>query len=510
MADWASGYVSELTYTHGFYRELTPALLNFSALTRNIRAPAVDEPLTYCELGCGQGFTANVLAATNPAITVHAVDFNPAQIAGARALAVQAATPNIHFHELAFADLAGASDLPRTFDMIGLHGIWSWISPENRRHIVAFLRDRLRPGGLVYVSYNAMPGWVATLPLRRLFVDHAATMTGPIGPRIEAALNFSKRLIDVNPAYARANSGIKERLEKIQDQNRNYLAHEYFNRDWVPFYHADVAAELAEAKLTFVGSAHLLDHVDAINLTIEQQALLAEVGDPVRRETLRDYIVNQQFRRDVFVKGVVPLSPLESRNSWLETRFALSTIRSDVPLTVTGALGEAKLQEEVYAPLLDALAAGPRTLRQLVAEKPIADLGWARLTQALTVLVGSGHLQPALNAKGEDERMRQTKSFNMAVMDRAKASADLQALASSVTGGGVIVDRFQQLFLLARQAKHADPAVFAWEALTAIGQRLVKDGRPLETVEENLADLRERHATFTEKQSPVLQQLGIV
>jgi hypothetical protein len=159
---------------------------------------------------------------------------------------------------------------------------------------------------------------------------------------------------------------------------------------------------------------------------------------------------------------------------------------------------------------LDALAAGPRTLRQLVAEKPIADLGWARLTQALTVLVGSGHLQPALNAKGEDERMRQTKSFNMAVMDRAKASADLQALASSVTGGGVIVDRFQQLFLLARQAKHADPAVFAWEALTAIGQRLVKDGRPLETVEENLADLRERHATFTEKQSPVLQQLGIV
>jgi SAM-dependent methyltransferase len=509
MSDWTAGYVSDVGYTHGFYRELTPSILALVALTRGTHAPDSDTGMTICELGCGQGFSANLIAAANPAIDYHAIDFNPAHMAGARHLAATVGTPNVHFHERAFAELADTPDLPRWFDVISLHGVYSWISPENRRHIVAFIRDRLKPGGLVYVSYNALPGWAAAMPLRRLFVDHAATGNGPMLPRIEQALAFAKRVVDANPLYARVNPGIKERLEKIQAQNRNYLAHEYFNRDWTPFYHADVAAELAEAKLRFLGSAHLLDHIDAVNLTAEQQALLGEVGDPTLRETLRDFIVNQQFRRDVFVRGAVPLSLLESRGRWLDTRFAFWTARADVPLTVAGPLGTANLQPEIYDPLLDALADGPRTLRQLTDVPAIGGLGWPRIVQALQVLVGAGHLQPALPARGDAERGRRTKVFNTVVMERAKASGDLQFLASPVTGGGVAVDRFEQLFLLARQTKQSDPALFIWEGLSALGQRLMKDGKALETAEENIADLRTRLAAFSEKRLPLLQRLGI-
>lgn len=32
MADWSSGYVVDVEYTHGFYQELTPSLLGFLAL----------------------------------------------------------------------------------------------------------------------------------------------------------------------------------------------------------------------------------------------------------------------------------------------------------------------------------------------------------------------------------------------------------------------------------------------------------------------------------------------
>ena len=506
MENWSNGYVTDVNYTIGFYQELAPHLLNFAAQVHGYQNKSCS---SLCELGCGQGFSAHLLAAANSTINYHAVDFNPTHIAGAQALATRTGTPNVHFHEYAFADLAAAPDLPRAFDVISLHGVYSWISPENRRHVTAFIRERLKPGGLVYISYNALPGWAAAMPLRRLFVDHAATGNGPILPRIDQALAFAKRVVEANPLYVRANPGIRERLEKIHQQPRNYLAHEYFNRDWTPFYHADVAAELAEAKLSFVGSAHLLDHVDPINLTAEQQALLAEVGDPTHRETLRDYMVNQQFRRDVFVKGPVRLSLPESRDRWLDTRFALSTTRSDVPLTVTGTLGEAKLQAEVYAPLLDALAAGPRTLRQMVADPVIAGLGWARITQALTILVGTGHLHPALPADGDAERARRTAAFNTAVMERAKSADDFHALASPVTGGGIPVDRVEQLFLLGHQGKNADPVTFTWDTLAALGHRLNKDGKPLATAEENLAHLRERFGAFTEKRLPVLQKLGI-
>jgi hypothetical protein len=53
MSSWSSGYVSEITYTHGYYRELNPSLLRFAALVNGVRFPT--GRLAYCELGCGQG-----------------------------------------------------------------------------------------------------------------------------------------------------------------------------------------------------------------------------------------------------------------------------------------------------------------------------------------------------------------------------------------------------------------------------------------------------------------------
>jgi SAM-dependent methyltransferase len=509
MTVWTSGYVADLGYTHGFYREMTPTVLGFAPLAAGQLADRHHGRTVYCELGCGQGFSANLIAAANPSADIHATDFNPAQIAGARRLAAEAGLGNVHFYETAFADFAAEPSLPAQFDIIALHGIYSWISSENRRHIVSFIRERLRPGGLVYISYNTLPGWASVMPLRRLMVDQASLRKGPIAARVSEALAFAETLKTAGAAYFNQNPALAARFDKMKVMQREYLAHEYFNADWTPFYFADVAVELAEAKLSFVCSAHLLDHIDAVNLTSEQQTLLAGIDDPVRRQGLRDFIVNQQFRRDIFVKGALPLSVPESRTLWSEQRFALSTARSEVPLKAAGALGEASLQPEVYEPILDALAAGALGFRQLTAIPAIADLGWARITQALAVLVGMGHLQPCLPSAEETKRAHRTKAFNAALVKRAEYSADLQFLASPVTGGGVTVDRIQQLFLAGLAQKGGDPVAHAWAALSAQGQSLLKEGQPLQGADANLAELRLRFDIFSEKRLPVLKQLGI-
>ncbi len=49
----------------------------------------------------------------------------------------------------------------------------------------------------------------------------------------------------------------------------------------------------------------------------------------------------------------------------------------------------------------------------------------------------------------ENKRAKNTKAFNKAVIQRARDNGDLQSLASPVTGGGLTVARFPQLFLLA-------------------------------------------------------------
>lgn len=512
MTSWTAGYVADMGYTHGFYRELTPTLLSFVALTRGQRGPDVSSPLTYCELGCGQGFSMNLLAAANPHIRFYATDFNPGQIAGARRLAADAGLTNVSFFDTSFADFANEPELPREFDVVSLHGIYSWISEENRKAIVDFIARKLKVGGLVYISYNCLPGWSAAAPMRQLMYLHAKSRGGPTAPRLEGALQFVEQIQNSNAAFFRGTPGMRERFERVKGQNRNYLAHEYLNDDWNLLYHSDVARELSAAKLSYLGSAAVLEQVDAINLTAEQQQLMAGIEDPVLRETVRDFMINQQFRRDVFVKGTVPHTNRTAQESWLSQRFALSVRSEQIELKVKGALGEATMQEETYRPLLQGLAEGPKTLRELFTSPEIAALGWAKIQQALAILVGIGHLQPSLPAKEESKRAKSTKAFNQAVMARARDNGDLQFLASPVSGGGHTIGRFHQLFLmsLCEGGKTPDDwASYTWKLIAAQGQRLLKEGKTLETEEENLAELKGQAAEFGDKHLPVLRSLQI-
>jgi len=514
MQHWASGYVEGLDYTFGFYRELTPALLGLAALCRGQRFDLAAPRPAYCELGCGQGFSVNLLAAANPGIEFHANDFNPAHIAGARSLAKDAGLKNVHFYENAFADFAGEPALPADgFDIIVLHGILSWVSPESRRQVVDFVNRKLKPGGLVFASYNTLPGWAPVMPLRRILVDSAARQAGPIAPRIDEALAFADTLLKADAGYFRQNSAAGSRLGSMMPMSRNYLAHEYFNRDWTPFYFEDVATELSAAKLSFVGSVNLLDHIDEISLTEEQQKLLQAETDPLRQQTLRDFLVNELFRKDLFAKGALAHTFRSACGVWLETRFALSVSRGQVPPTVQGTRGRIQLHESIHDPILDAFADGPITVRQLLAEKLSVGMSWEQVTRALTVLVGAGHLQPCLPEEGEDQRVESCLAFNLAVCKRAEDSEDLQFLASPVTGGGMFLDRFEQLFLLAISEGLGEPAEWAglaWRILAPQGQRLLKDGKVLETPQENLAELCARAENFAETRLPVCETLKIV
>lgn len=75
------GYVSEIDYTHGHYREIAPHGLRFATLVAQQRASVSDTP-AYLELGSGQGHSLNIHAATNPG-TFWGTDFNPSQAATA-------------------------------------------------------------------------------------------------------------------------------------------------------------------------------------------------------------------------------------------------------------------------------------------------------------------------------------------------------------------------------------------------------------------------------------------
>ena len=85
--------------------------------------------------------------------------------------------------------------------------------------------------------------------------------------------------------------------------NPTYLAHEYLDEHWDLFWFADVAARLAEAKLSYVASATLAENLDAYSVPQDLRALVRQIDDPVLRESARDMAGNKRFRRDLFARG---------------------------------------------------------------------------------------------------------------------------------------------------------------------------------------------------------------
>ena len=511
MSNWTAGYVADVGYTYGYYNSLNPNLATLLFLHAGYLPPSSG---VHCELGYGQGLSVNVHAAASGS-TWYGTDFNPSQAAFAQSLAY-ASGADAHLSDEAFADFCNRTDLPE-FDTIGLHGIWSWISDENRSVIVDFIRRKLKVGGALYISYNTLPGWAAFAPMRHLMTEHASVM-GSAGEgvvsRVNGALEFAQKVLDTNPIFAKTNATVVDRLKLVSKQKRDYLAHEYFNKDWHPMHFATMSDWLSPAKISFACSAHYLDHIDAVNLTADQQALLKEISDPNFKESVRDFMVNQQFRRDYWIKGARKLSIIEQAEQIKQHGLVLTSQREDVTLKASGALGEVNLTESIYAPILDVLADHKvRRIEEIAASVLINKISLPQVIQAVMVLIGTGHVSSVQS----DERSNKSKlvvlKLNEELIFKAQFSADVTFLASPVTGGGIEVNRFEQLFLLAlMQGKinSQEWAQSAWTALSLMNQKLVKAGKAIESDQDNLKELFLRAEAFESKRLPILKALKVV
>ncbi|MYM68819.1 methyltransferase [Pseudoduganella sp. FT55W] len=511
MSDWTGGYVADIDYTYGYYQELNPLRVALAFANAGLEMPAMG---TACELGFGQGMSANVHAAAT-VTEWHGTDFNPAQAAFAQEMAATAGS-GARFVDQAFADYCARTDLP-DFDFIGLHGIWSWVSDENRAIIVDFVRRKLKVGGVLYISYNTQPGWAPTVPLRGLLTNYAEVMAAPgagIGNRIGAALDFADKLLETNPAFFSANPSVANRLKLLRTQNRNYVAHEYFNRDWQPMSFADMAELLGEAKLSYACSAHYVDHIESVNMTQPQRALLDELPDPVFRQSVRDFMVNQQFRRDYWVKGPRRQNPLQRSETIRRQRVILTAPRATISLKVRGATIEGGLNEAVYTPLLDILGDyKPHTLGQLEAALADRKINLLQVLEAALILGSRGELAMAQSPEEIKAATPASQRLNQKLFERARASDDTSVLASPVTGGGLQLGRINQLFLLAHSHGKRGAAAwtdFVWMILSAQNHRLIKDGATLQTAEDNVAELQRQAQEFEATRLPMYLALGVL
>ena len=208
------------------------------------------------------------------------------------------------------------------------------------------------------------------------------------------------------------------------------------------------------------------------------------------------------------------MTTLEQAELMREQRVILVAHRQDVSLKVAGALGEAEMNASIYGPILDELGDHkPKTLAQLETTLKAKNISIGQIMEATMILSGAGHVLPVQDDAVANKARKHTDKINQHILKKARGSGDIGYIASPVTGGGILLSRFYQLFLLAMASGKKQPAEwaqYAWNLLASQNQKILKEGKALESPEDNLAELTAQANTFSTKTLPVLKPLQIV
>lgn len=308
--------------------------------------------------------TAAIVAATHPAAGVYAVDAMPEHVAFARTLCAEAGIDNLSLHDASFG--APELDALPQFDYIVLHGVYSWIGAQPRSDMLRFIAGHLKPGGLVYVSYNAMPGWAADLPTQRLLQELAAPAAGDSNARFATASAVLQRMTDAGARALRASPLASRELEERRKTSPvAYFAHEFLPSAWQAYYVTDVRRTLAQFGLLPIASATLRDNFDSYTIAQRGRDELTTVADANLRELLRDYFRGTRDRRDVFGRSVPGLDDDERRARLLATTYHLAAPPESVSYRMTTAAGEVQFDTPIARRIVDALSTGPKKLTDL-------------------------------------------------------------------------------------------------------------------------------------------------
>lgn len=497
---------ADTTYIGRFFVTQCPTTLGYVARMRGLAAPRPTDPFTYCDLGCGTGSTVNVLAAAMPQARFYGIDLSPDHIAIAERMAATGRLTNTTFIEGGFDSLLSREGLP-DFDFVTLHGIYSWVDRATRRDILRVAKRILKPNGLLYLSYNALPGWAPLLPVRQALRVLAEQAVGTPDERAWAAILQMRKLAESAPYFA-TNPEARRLFEEILKERRDYIIHEFFSAAWDPFPFDEVAKEMASIGLNYCGSALLEPNTGDGGLAPELRPAARAVEDPIAAEAIRSFLRGEKYRADVFTAG-------HPSPGWLGRweDFAGEIFGPPAGLVPTPEIRGGEFSE-LARDFLEITGTGRSSLAEIAETAPFAEHPKETLLRIAHAAARTHARRPyarrALDHAECPERIRPT----LPIIRDLLAMAEREGRApvpSPVLGTGTILP-FATAFILEAACDFGvegavEPAV---ARVAASPKTWIQNGRHLKTAEEIRPAMTRQYEQFRKDWLPFLLRTGIV
>lgn len=492
MQNWNQGYVTDISYTTGYYGTLNPLRIKLCFLAQRLLPPKIE---TACELGFGQGITLNFNAVSANA-SWYGTDFNPSQAYFAKNLSQISQAP-LKVYNDSFGDFLKRDDLPQ-FDFIALHGIYSWVSNEVREQILEFIAKKLNIGGVCLISYNCQAGWASVEPLRdllRTYSNYFAPLGKTSSNRAKEGLDFVNDLMSLPCTQTIKNDKLSSVLATLSRMDNTYLAHEFLNEYHQPFNFLGISQILSKAKLEFASYANFADHLTNIQFLPEEKEILSQVShNRATYEMVKDLMFATSFRSDYWAKGTIPISIEQTLEELEKLKIVLTIPRSKANFEIKAHRGNFKLSEEFYTPILDCLSQNEpvevseikATLESTLKRK----VQFSELIESLIALSSKDYIKLVQEDSHIQASKEYAKNLNSYILKQSlQSQVQIHHLISPITGEAVGLNRFEMMFLYASTLfdKPEEWVKFISDHIDKSGEKLLRDDKELskeETMEE--------------------------
>ena len=293
-----SGY-DAIPYQHGALRQSHPARIGAIGRLHGLPTAAPDRARVL-ELGCAQGGNLLPLAERLPRATFVGVDFSEVQIATAEAARAACGLGNAR---LVCADLREWEPEPAGFDYVIAHGVYSWVPDEVKERLLAVCARALAAGGLLYLSFNALPGWGMLSGMREFLLAELA----PFPTTQEKLAHLTRVLAALEQAIAGEETAhgiyMREVLAGLRRKSPEMVLHDELEVVSDPRPFSVVAAHAARHGLAYIGESHYASQHFG-HLRPEMQAPLIALGlDAVRAQQFMDVILPRTHRTSLFCRA---------------------------------------------------------------------------------------------------------------------------------------------------------------------------------------------------------------
>lgn len=291
----------EVPYPSSPYRGTHPA--NVAALAHLFgMQPPDPRTARVLELGCAAGGNLAPMAVDYPQATFLGIDLSARQIATGQEFLAPLELSNLTLRHESILDFDAP---PQTLDYILCHGVYSWVPRPVQEKILAVAEKCLSPHGVIYVSYNAYPGWYLRGIVRDMMRWHAESFESPRDKIVQSRelLNF---LLKTNKARTSTYQQVlSDEAEIISNTSDSYLYHEHLESVNEPLYFHQYVERLAVANLQYLAETDLPGMLSE-NVSPELSKLFERT--PLwRQEQYLDFITNRMFRCTLACRSGVPL-----------------------------------------------------------------------------------------------------------------------------------------------------------------------------------------------------------